>query len=244
MRIVSWNMNHRQGDESWAFLETLKPDVALLQETTPAGRFDLDHIVFREQGIGEFRQWGSAVISFKRPLKEITQVGSFNLCQTVPGSVAVAQIGGLIFVSQYGAWDHNYVITNVHRQLSDLTPLLDMPKVKVVLGADLNISSQFGGADGRRHRNALDRYATLGLIDCLLVNRPARELRSDCCKSPCLHVQTHVNNKKGKKKTPWQIDYIFASKCLEKSIVSCAASDHPGQWEFSDHCPLILDLDI
>ncbi len=77
-----------------------------------------------------------------------------DLLQTVPGSVAVARarVDGrlLTFVSMYGVIENGYADTTVHRQLSDLSPLFDHPQLAhaVVLGGDLNITTQWTGRQG------------------------------------------------------------------------------------------------
>ncbi|MBN4050374.1 hypothetical protein JYT28_01310 [Desulfobulbus sp. AH-315-M07] len=49
VRIVTWNMNHsfrrQQADEQWAYLDSLKPTIALVQE---APRREGDNILQRE----------------------------------------------------------------------------------------------------------------------------------------------------------------------------------------------------
>jgi hypothetical protein len=73
---------------------------------------------------------------------------------TFPGSIAVAATGsGLTLVSLHTVMEQGYAITTFHKQLSDLTPLFDSPLGrKVVLGGDLNISTQFPEPDRSRRR--------------------------------------------------------------------------------------------
>ena len=70
MRIVTWNMNvigkdrSSQHDQAWAFLlETLAPDIALLQETAipPELPTDYRHSLFTPGLHG--KRWGSAILS-------------------------------------------------------------------------------------------------------------------------------------------------------------------------------------
>jgi hypothetical protein len=255
MRVVCWNMNHwprtvAARRAAWFYLEQLRPDVALLQETIPENTIDTSRVVFRTPGINKSRSWGSAVVSFGEPAITVTEVRSryskkaAPLHQTFPGSLAVAQVGGLTFVSHYGLIDNGYAITTVHRQLSDLTPLFDSALGKhVILGGDLNITSQFEAPHRRRHQNILDRLATLGLVDCLALNRPPRSKLEGCpcADSPCRHVRTLRH---AKSETPWQNDYLFVSKSLVTKVEACFPMDSgdPDPWQFSDHCPVILEL--
>ena len=132
----------------------------------------------------------------------------------------------------------------VHRLLSDLTPLLDSSSTRgVVLAGDLNVSTQWLGPHRVRHRNVLERFATLGLVDCLGLQRPPRPRLEGCpCEDvPCNHVRTQRHPKSP---VPWQTDYVFVSESLAPCVVSCSAVDggEPDPWQFSDHCPLVLEL--
>jgi endonuclease/exonuclease/phosphatase family metal-dependent hydrolase len=251
-------MNHtfrseEQRAAAWDFLAALEADYALLQEAVPPPGVPREDIVGREGGIGESRQWGSLVVSFRGPLKEIREAASvhhrtpMDLLQAWPGSVAIAETAdGLTLISMYGLMENAYALTTVHRQLSDLTPLFDRsPRPRVVLAGDLNLSSQLEEPDRARHRNALQRFETLGLVDALSLERPPRPRLADCpCSDePCRHVRTHVHSQSTK---PWQDDYVFVSHSLETSVAACRAVDSgsPDPWSLSDHCPLLLDLDL
>ncbi len=257
MRIVSWNMNYWQRKPAqrlaaWRFLESLEPDVALLQETVPESGYDSSRVVYHPPGIDRNARWGSALISYGGMVEPLVEVKSrynktpANLHETFPGSLAIAQVNGITLISFYGVFSNNYTLTTVHKQLSDLTPLFDSRLGKrVILGGDLNITTQMARPHGRRHQNLLDRIASLGLIDCLALQRPARPplVGCPCEDSPCLHVQTHRHNRSS---LPWQADYIFVSESLSKVVTSCSALDSgdPDPWQFSDHCPVILELDL
>jgi hypothetical protein len=234
-------MNRRRA--AWRFLtEHLEPDIALLQEANPETASTTGHVVFRPGGIDTSRPWGSVVVSFRDSARPNNMA---QLHQTFPGSLAIAQVGELTLISQYGLLDNQYAHTTVGRQLSDLTPLFESPLGRhVVIGGDLNITTQWTNQSARRRdRNLLDRYASLGLVDCLALNRPPRPPLQDCpcADTPCLHVCTH---RQANTSTPWQNDYIFVSRSLVDAVQSCSPRDSgdPDPWQFSDHCPLILEL--
>jgi exonuclease III len=149
-----------------------------------------------------------------------------------------------VLVSVYGALDEGYTVTTVHRFLSDLTPLLDtLSKRGVILAGDLNISTQWLGPHRSRHRNALERFATMGLVDCLALGRPARPKLEGCpCEDmPCCHVRTQRHPRSP---VPWQTDYMFVSESLVSRVQACSVIDGgtPNPWELSDHCPIVLDI--
>ena len=174
-----------------------------------------------------------------------------SLYQTWPGSVAVATAEPddgppVTFVSVYGLIDCGYAVTTVHRVLSDLTPLLDSKYGKrLVLGGDLNCSTQLAPPDRARHRNLFERFESLGLIDLLTLAGDDRAPVAGCpCDDePCRHVQTHRHSRSA---VPWHDDYLFATEPMADRLVSCEAHDQgePDPWEFSDHCPVVATFDI
>jgi len=257
-KIVTWNTDHwrRRADErraAWEFLRGLQPDYALLQEAVPPRDLAADHLAYREGGIeGKAGEWGSLVVSFAGPLRVVGEARSpyakraraTSIHRTFAGALAVAEAGVLILISAYGALDEGYAVTTVHRLLSDLTPLLDSsPKSRVVLAGDLNLSTQLAEPHRARHRNALERFATLGLVDCLSLQLPPRPRLARCpCKdNPCQHVRTerHPGSR-----VPWQTDYMFVSQSLVPRVRACFALDagRPDPWQLSDHCPVVLEL--
>lgn len=261
LRIATWNMNFWQTrasqESSWRFLdEVVSPDLALLQECVPPP--DRRRVVYREGGISESRRWGSAVVSYRHELEPIAEVksrygqGSLSLLDTHPGSVAVALVrvpsaDPVVVVSVYGVIDEGYAITTVHRILSDLTPLIDSPYGRrVVIGGDLNCSTQLRPPHRARHANLFERVRGLGLVDLLEQTRDQREPLRDCiCDDApsCGHVQTHRHRQS---RVPWQDDYLFASRELAAQLVSCRPVDagDPDPWELSDHCPVVAEFDL
>lgn len=255
-RIISWNMSHwlRSPEErsaAWGYLRALAPDFVLLQEAVPPEDLGPAHCVYRPGGIGGYRPWGSAVISFSHPIKEVVEVTSphgkqpAQLHETFPGSVAIATCeSGLTLISIYSVIENGYAITTLQRQLSDLTPLFDTALGRrVVLAGDLNVTTQFEEPHRSRHRNALERLEAFGLGDALDLERPARGPLGGCscgC-DPCRHVRTQRHLKS---EFPWQNDYFFVSRSLQPRVKACQAMDcgEPDPWSFSDHCPLILEL--
>jgi len=252
-RLVSWNMSHWQKTheqrlQAWNHLRSLKPDFALLQEAVPQDDLPASRCVFRPGGIGSSRPWGSLVVSFTEDIDAIQRVrasgrAEFDPHQTYPGALAIAKTkSGLTLISLYAVMEHGYAITTLHRQLSDLTPLLDSPQGKhAILAGDLNISTQFREPHRTRHANALDRIGSLGMVDALRMNRPPRDppTRCPCVDRPCLHVQTQRHPKSA---TPWQNDYVFVSAALAPNVRACHPIDAGYPWSLSDHCPVVVEL--
>lgn len=257
VRILSWNMNHWQRanpQAAWSFLADCRVDYALLQETVPLVDA-ADRLVFQEGGMADRGGWGSAVVSYGRPIRPVLEALSpygkgrqpTSVLRTLPGCLAIADIGeGILLISAYGAHDAGYTVTTVHRLLSDVTPLLDSRSTRgVVFAGDLNLSTQLRPPNRERHRNALERFATLGLVACMETGRPEgnRLPGCPCIDDPCRHIQTY-RHRTGK--VPWQDDYVFVSRKLLGRVARCEVVD-AGQsdpWELSDHKPILLEIDL
>lgn len=263
LKIATWNLGHAFGGRvatmpaQLDFLRTaVEPDIALLQEVDAPS---FDHVVARAEGLGRGGRWGSAVCSDRLVLREVPQVATpyskneTPILSTIPGSVAAAEAtlpdnGSFVAVSLYGAFDHGYSVTTVHKQLSDLTPLLDSSFGKrVVIGGDLNCSTQVDPPHRVRHRNLFERFASLGLVNLLDLTADARGKLTNCwCDDElCRHVQTHRHRDSATAR-PWQDDYLFATRDLADSLVHCRVIDsgEPDPWGLSDHVPVVATFDL
>jgi exonuclease III len=274
-KVATWNMDHWKGSgrdpghtrAAWEYLETLLPDLALVQEaTSPLTNGAVSN--WKGQSIppateswhiGPTRRWGSAVVSYGCALTEVSTARTpyssqdIALRGTHPGCVAVAQAAlpdgsKLTLISMYGLIDAGYSVTTLHRFLSDLTPLFDDRRYnsRIVLGGDWNASTQ--AAEGYRHlprhRLVFERIKAFGLVDYLDAKLGAARPLADCpCRAPsCRHIRTqrHVR----KPHVPWQTDYIFASERLATKLAACYAHDVDAAWALSDHCPVIAEFDL
>ena len=257
---ISWNLNHWQQTPAtramaWDHLGgTLAGrhgwDVALLQECVPPADWPFP-IVWRPV---EGQQWGTAVTTRHQSLAPVTIEDDSH-----PGCVVAARVptgvGEVVAVSLYGLQEHarridgekytlRYSVTAVHRMLSDLTPLIDRsgrsrPGGPLIVGGDLNVSTQMPPPDRRRHAEVLDRFAGLGLVDGWGVSHdkePAPDC--DCPGAPeCGHVRTHRH---WQSLRPWQLDYLFANRHL--TFRSCRTLLDDDTWVRSDHAPLLAVL--
>ncbi len=260
LRVLSWNLNHWQNsaearETAWRHLDgeladEYDWDVALLQECLPPA--DREDVAFRPVRDGPS---GTAVATRGAGLRPLAIEED-----TVPGCLVAAEIdlgerGAATVVSLYGMNDfarrageqtsaHRYTITSVHRLLSDLTPLIDLrgrtrSPSPLVLGGDLNISTQLDPPDRDRHRNVLERFATLGLTDAWTVS-PDSEPAPDCVcgDEQCRHVRTHTHRRSAK---PWQNDYLFINRPLR--VTSCKTVIDKETWQRSDHAPVVAVLE-
>jgi len=259
MRILVWNMSHwqktqQQRERAWQVIRDLGADVALLQETVPPS--GATNLVYRE--IGGRRNWGSAVVGLTVEVRPVTQARGresqepADILTTLPGSVAIATAfvakRPITLISLYGVIQNGYADTTVNHQLSDLTPLFDTPTTdrSIVLGGDLNITTQWTGSQLRfREREAatLARIRAFGLRDCLDLKRPEGPLDGCHCLDGdgCRHIRTQYHPRSER---PWQNDYVFASEALvaDGRLKSATAHDDAATRELSDHLPLLVDL--
>ncbi len=250
--------SRRSHESAWRWLrEAFQPDIVLTQETvllpTDAGQF-----VWKEDGIDKSRRWSSAVVSFGPPIEEIQRwrgranKSEHDLRASAPGTLAIAMVelppqDPIAVVSMYGKFDNGYVTTTVHQQLNDLYPLLDSSQGKrVIIGGDLNLSTQFEPPYSGIHRNIFERFEVNGLVNLTQATRDQRPSLDDCpCEEgpECGHVQTLRHPKSEK---PWQNDYIYASQSLARKVTACTVVDKgsPSPWDFSDHCPVVAAFDL
>jgi endonuclease/exonuclease/phosphatase family metal-dependent hydrolase len=137
---------------------------------------------------------------------------------------------------------------SMHRSLSEISPIFSDPAYKdlVLVGGDLNTSTPWPDHARRlRDEGVLERIKAYGLIDSLKQARKPGRLENCTCVfgQDCQHTWTRVDPKQKGHKTPYQMDYMFASVALARRLTSCEALS-PLEWEqFSDHSPIIATFD-
>lgn len=260
----------RSASKNWAQLDrTLEErsiDVALLNEAPIRGLAGR-RAIFSELGtLGwdlrrdndrpKRRPWSAAVLSVAGMPGEIAPraVGSLGRRPNVrfapskagtwaAGLVHAPGIGPITCVSLYGFMDE-LSDASVHRAISDISPIFTDPAYNkyVLVGGDLNTSTQWEREDlRRRDRNVLERFAAYGLVDCLAMTatEPLEGCTCDLGKE-CRHSWTRLDPKHPK----LQVDYLFASDALSKSLRRCEALAPPEWGEYSDHSPIIASFDF
>jgi hypothetical protein len=255
MRVLAWNMDHwkRRADQreaAWQFLKQQQPAVALLQEASPPERHRA--AVYNEDTSAGRRSWGTAVLAPGLPIDAVTSVQvtgkTFQLIGTYPGSLAIATVdvpsfGIVTCVSIYGFLDQGWAITSMHHLLSDLAPLLHARRNDLlVMGGDLNASTQLSKPWRYYHRNLFERIELFGMVNLLGATAPGRRALRDCPgeDEPCQHVQTHQHPRS---QVPWHNDYLYATRKLAERLTACGvveAGDPP--WSLSDHRPVVADF--
>jgi exonuclease III len=238
IKLATWNMAHwshkNHANESWKyFTNNVGSDILLFQESVPnCNVLNKKNLVWSE--IGGPRKWGSGIYSQKYT------INPFPFTNNFPGAVIAAEIElhdnlNIIVISLYGLMEKisniGYAIPNLHRIFSDLTEILEFKETKhrVVIGGDLNASLQIDEIQsGNSHRVFFDRLREFGLVNCF------DNYFTD-------FVQTHRHNRSTK---PWQNDYFFISKKLETKLVGCNVIDNEFICKYSDHNPVVIELDV
>ena len=241
IKIATWNMVYWQHkklhDEVWnCFLIKMEADIFLFQEGRPteAMRDQKNQLIWNE--IGEKRDWGSGIYSPKYELFEEkieTQFkGVFSIGNTHISNEKIT------LISLYGLMESSgpakgYSIPNLHRTLSDLTGLFNghiEGKRKIIMGGDLNASTQFDEIQkNNSHKILFDRIDDFGLKDVYQLSGNKS------------HVQTlhHARSQK-----PWQNDYFFISNSLVKKFKKYDIIDNEEIRKFSDHNVVIIEMEL
>ena len=236
MKLATWNMAHwthkKNSSEAWDyFLKNLDCDILLFQEAYPdLNILNQSRLVWNS--IGDKRQWGSGIYSMKSKIQECSFKNNF-FGSVVASEVSIEKDFNPIVISLYALMEailgSDYSIPNLHRIFSDLTGLLESRKTKnrIIIGGDFNASLQFDNKN-HTHKVFFDRLKEFNLINCF----------DDYFDDP-VQTHRHVNSEK-----PWQIDYFFMSKELSKKLIGCVVIDNGKIRKFSDHNPVVIELDI
>jgi exonuclease III len=222
MKVCTWNV--RRNKRAWQWIEkTLKPDIALVQESTPPPSLISDsHFVWKP--IGGSRNWGTGVYVRDLPVSEVSLT-------TFQGWVTVAEVKlnknvPLIVISLHAQIIDGYSITTLHHILSDLTHLIDGAS-NVLLGGDFNAGLLWDKKQkSPTHKIMFDRVEAFGLLNChrLFHNKEQRTFR-------------------GRGGEPWQLDHLFMSKHLTKTIRSCDIVENEEVISLSDHNPIVMSFE-
>jgi hypothetical protein len=272
MRLLSWNMAHREahwrdvtadgGVDAALLQEAVPPPAGLVHETVPA-------LSERWVTAGADRRFCAAIarisdrVNLKPiPTRPLGDAGPDELAVSLPGTLAAAEVTDasgerIIVVSIYGAWASPiparqggwiYADASVHRLISDLSALVASQRGhKILVAGDLNVLYGHGeqGSDywRARYETVFTRMTAIGL--------------------PFVGPQ-HPN---GEQCTPWPTELPTSSKNVptfrtRKTDSSSAtrqldfvfastdlvgrvhvrARNVPDAWGPSDHCRIMIEL--
>ena len=230
LKIVSWNMQHKQ--DSWKFLvkEHADADLALLQEAcTPVpmakASFNVGDgpwVLKRASGARAIVGLGDGVKIERfqeEPIRELVPI-----LQERKHSIAHA----LVTVG-----DRQVLLASVE-MYDDLACYLPqiMEAVRTVVGFD---GPTIVGGDINTQRSSNSPvFRDMAAIGLPMVGPVA----PNGGPTPTKFSKPH---KQGPADAKWQLDYVFASRDLKESMRVAALND-PDQWGPSDHCRILIEL--
>jgi exonuclease III len=273
MRLVSWNVSqHRvsweeieqQGADIALLQEVMPPPANCRVEVIPADRGHWSTAGWRRPWRTAIARLAPDVALVERPTTAMDTPGE-GIVVSRPGSLTVADVvveGKVEFtaVSMYAAWESPagrdrpiYADASAHRLLSDLSALVTSPgRHRIVAAGDLNILYGYGEhgdtywAD--RYATVFDRAERMGLRFVgpkYTKDGPARRADPWPGELPpnSLNVPTYHTNRSSPAGATRQLDFVFVSAPLEKRV-QATALNAPEEWGASDHCRVMIDVDL
>lgn len=211
-------------------------DIFLFQEgrPTPDMLNSKDRLVW--QAIESRGDWGSGIYSENYEIAEETIETQFMGVFTI-GNITINR-KSITLISIYGLMEKHgptkgYSIPNLHRMLSDLTGLLDSKingKRNIIMAGDLNASVQLDKQQQNdSHKILFDRIADFKLNDVYKLSGNKN------------YVQTLRHDKS---QTLWQNDYFFISDSLAKNFIGYEVIDNSQIRYYSDHNPVVIEINL
>jgi endonuclease/exonuclease/phosphatase family metal-dependent hydrolase len=271
MRIVSWNIAHR--DSAWQAVLAMNADVALLQEATKpppelVESFRVDDEPWETGGDGH-RPWRTAVVKLSKdarvdwlPSRPLETATSNDMRVSRRGTLAVASIAyqaiePFYVVSMYGVWErplHStesgwiYADASVHRLISDQSAIIGSQNGhRIIAAGDLNILNGYGEFGSpfwsERYASVFQRMQVLGL---LFVGPQAPDgVQADPWPEELPKGSGNVPTYHTTRQTPAtatrQLDFVFASQSLVNKV-HARALNKPEDWGPSDHCQIAIEV--
>lgn len=270
VRLVSWNV---AGHDLLDDLHGLDVDVALLQEACLPPPGAAREVVPADAQTWWTVGWEkqphkrrTAVIRLSdrvefdpRAIFAVDGVtGESNLVVSRHGTITAADVkvnGGTSFtaVSVYALWERTayniFADGSAHRILSDLSALMPSSHHKLLIAGDWNILFGYGERglpywDGR-YRTVFDRAEALGLTFVGPQHPNGRQAAPWPSELPLdsLCVPTFHTSRQTPATATRQLDFVFASHSLADAV-SVRALNAPDEWGTSDHCRVLIDVDV
>lgn len=231
MRIVSWNM--RKNKKAWDyFFESLNPDIALLQESSPFN----DDYQFNVINKNVKKNLNNSIL-FKTnqpkelPIEDKQKMGLISSrYQTENEDIFLLSVyGNLSFV---GTLDFVLLETIEHfvkemRQNFNAKDILISGDFNMDRRMDENpTKSKFSKKGETRHNNFFDGILDLGFHDCL------RKYHS-------LPMRTYRHNRGI---YPWELDHMFVTPDLYERLKSIDVFVDDNILKLSDHNPIVANF--
>ena len=252
MKLISWNVNGIRAalkKDFVGYVEAQQPDILCLQETK-AHPSQVEHPVLP----GYHDYWNSAEKKGYSGTAVFTKIEPLNAIQGIgieehdnEGRVLTLEYADFFLVNVYTPNSQNELRRLVYRQSWDaafLAHLLKLEKTKpVVFTGDLNVAHQeidlARPKQNRRNpgfsdeeRTGFDNIVNAGFIDTFRHLHPDEPEHYSWWS---YRANARANN------VGWRIDYFCISPTL---LPSLAGADIHSDTMGSDHCPVVLELDL
>ncbi len=198
----------------------------------------------------------------KLPTYRVGDLEGEGLAVSVPGTIALAEVRHsdaepFIVASVYSPWETAtsgknwiYADASAHRLISDLSGLIDSQRGhRLIVAGDWNILHGYGERGSpywqRRYQTVFDRMEALGLSFCGPQHPHGIQAEPWPNELPehSLNVPTYRRNRNDPATGTRQLDFVFASSALAPRV-TVRADNGPGRWEPSDHCRLVITVEV
>lgn len=247
MKIVTWNINgYRSANKTGSMDELIKknkPDIICLQEIKMNEEvpFDYGYNTYYNFAIKKGYS-GTVIFTKEKPIKVITKVGLERFDDE--GRFILLEYDKFILIDIYiphggrKKENHPYKFSSINKLLE----IVKKQKKNVIICSDFNIAhteldlknyktNYNNNMFSYEERAKIDELLKLGLVDGFRVLNKEGNTYS---------MWPNGFNAR-ERNMGWRIDYMFISKKLEKNIKS---AKYIKEQMGSDHCPLLVDVDI
>lgn len=219
------------------------------------------------------RPWRTAVVRLSDrvrlsywSLAPLTSASRLEIAVSVPGTLAVADVEivetreVITLASLYGLWDAPvaqtgsswiYADASVHRLVSDLSALIGRQKGhKLIAAGDLNLLYGYGEYGSPYWKARYDTvFARMDALGLRLIGPQAPGGGVQAMPWPAelpldsRNVPTYRLRQKEPETGTRQLDFVFASADIS-GRVSARALNAPEDWGPSDHCRVLIELEV
>jgi len=225
IKLVTWNMGYWQyrskHPEAWKYLrDSIRPDIALLQETRPPALDGDERVILNEIHQG----WGTAV--YVRSLQAASSA-DFDRYPTrvVAAGVHLSSNKTMFVVSIHAPIIGNRVFPHLSNIFDDIES--ELADESCIVGGDLNsarLAEKVWPNYG--HGPFFERLDQSWLVDCRKKFYPEE-------------VQTIFRPKQF---YPFQDDHIFVSRDLAEKVVEYQVLNSDIARTVSDHIPVVVEI--
>ena len=263
MKIATWNLKQAVAPKKplpllWKYAEeNIEADVIVFTEAkvpkegVPAGWT----AVWKPDGIGERRRWGTVIAARKcYELVDVTNGasgrGGFSITHTWPGTVVITDVvkDGECVATVVGL----YGITMALSGNSIGSGVISVPSILVSL-EELYTSSRgeklIIAGDFNLWPVDMPDFLFESFIDVVGATAELRGPLAGCsgcdvAAEECGHMWTHKNGNSPNAAVQ-NLDYIFISEHFAELVVDVygGVGDFPDAWDMSDHAPVVLELE-